>query len=175
MTQKRDFFEHRRNELLSAETRIDRHDERHVDICHKFFEHDERRRRIERDARPAAERFDLLYEAMGMTHRLDMKGDDVRTSLGEGSDLRFRTLDHQMHIKNRRRAFAKRLHDGSTQRDVRHKSAVHDIDMDVLRPGSFNALHLIGKMREIRRENRRRHLNHRYTFFLCTLCCSISK
>src|SRR5262249_34533841 len=56
--------EHALDEALPTETRIDGHHEHRVELIEHLFEHDGRRRRVERDARAAAELLDLLHRAV---------------------------------------------------------------------------------------------------------------
>ena len=88
-----------------------------------------------------------------------MHGDDVGPGFGEIFDIGIDRRDHQMHVERFRTVRAQRLHDRGADRQVRDEMPVHDIDMDVIRPGGVNCAHLLAQFGEIGGKDRRRDTN----------------
>ena len=93
-------------EFLPAKAGVDRHEEHHIHIVDQLLKTVDRRARIERNARLAARRLDLLDDAMRVARRLDVERDDVRPRLCKGLDVRLRMFDHKVHVKYRLRNLA---------------------------------------------------------------------
>ena len=117
---------------------------------------------------------DLLHDAVAVLGRLDVERDDVRAGLSEGLDLRLGMLDHQVDIEDALRCLAQALDDRRAQRDVRHVRAVHDIDVDVIGAGVRDTLDLIGQVSKIGGKDGRCNLDHLYSFFLASICASLT-
>ena len=89
----------------------------------------------------------------------------IGTGLGKGGEMAFRLDDHQMHVERLLRAAAHRLHDQRPDRDIRHEAAVHDVDMNPVGAGRLDGANFIGKMSEVRRQDRRRNDNRPLPFY----------
>ncbi len=148
-----DFPKLRLDELLPAEARIDRHNQDQIGELDKLFDRRQRSPGVERHARFATEIMNLLNGAMSMIGSLDVKRDDVRSGVGEGFKLRLGVLDHQMNVEGRGRNFSERFDDGRTDRNVGDKTAVHHVDVNVIGAGIDDAFNVLGKVREVRRQN----------------------
>ena len=83
----------------------------------------------------------------------------IGTGLGKGGEMAFRLDDHQMHIERLSRAAAHRLHDQRPDRDIRHKAAVHDVDINPVGARRVDGANFVGKISEVRRQDRRRNDN----------------
>ena len=149
------------DELLPAKAGVHRHEEHHVDIVDQLLERVDGGAGIQGNARTTARRLDLLDDAVRVTRRLDMKGDDVRPRARKTLNVCLWVLDHQMHVKDRLGHLAQTLDHTCTHRDIRHKRPVHHIDVDVLCSRFLDAAHLCPEIRKIRREDGRR--NNRWT------------
>ena len=106
-------------------------------------------------SRPACRAPYRLQRAVSVRAGLRMDGDRCRRRLARRPRGRDRRGDHQMHVelvsavrpdRPRRSAGA----DG----EVRHEMAVHHVDMDPVRAGGPERLHLLAEAREIGREDR---------------------
>ena len=61
-----------------------------------------------------------------------MDADDVSTCTGKFFDMVFRIGDHQVAIKDQLAMWTHALYDTSSKADIRHKMAIHDIDMGIV-------------------------------------------
>ena len=61
-----------------------------------------------------------------------MDADDVSTCTGKFFDMVFRVGDHQVAIKDQLAMWTHALYDTSSKADIRHKMAIHDIDMGIV-------------------------------------------
>ncbi len=84
-----------------------------------------------------------------------MKGDAVRTCIGECIHPSLRLDDHQVHVDGQRRSGPGRMKDRQANRNVRHEPAIHDVEMHIVGAGIFDLAQLITERQEIRREYRR--------------------
>jgi glycine C-acetyltransferase len=99
---------------------------------------------------------DELDGAMRMRSGFGMEGQDIGPRLGEFRDVLIDRRDHQMAVEGLVAVRAKRLHHHRADGDVGHEMPVHDIDVDVIRAGSIDRLHLRAQPGEIGRQNRGR-------------------
>src|SRR5271154_6726524 len=65
----------------------------------------------------------------------------------------FRFDDHQVYIERLCCRATHRVHDRRTERDVRHKSAVHDIDMDPIGAGFVDCPDFLSEPEQIGGQN----------------------
>ena len=128
----RSFAQRDRQEALAAEAGIDAHDQDHVSVLDDVFEHRDRRRRVQRDAGPCAERADVRQQALRVEGRLEVKGDDVGAGLAEVFDVAFRLDDHQVGVERARRQLAQVADDLGSPGDVGDEAAVHDVEVQVI-------------------------------------------
>ena len=94
---------------LTAETRVHRHDQHHVDLLDRVVEPDERRRRIEHQARLAAMLADQLDRAIDVLARLRVERDPGGAGLREVRNDAVDRLHHQVHVDRRDAVLAQRL------------------------------------------------------------------
>ena len=96
---RRDLIDHRRDERLTAETGIDRHQEDEVEPVEHVFDGVDGRRGIERHAGLLAERPDSLQRAVEMRPGFGVDGDDVGAGFGEGGEVGVGRRDHQVAVE----------------------------------------------------------------------------
>src|SRR3954452_17165171 len=91
---------------------------------------------------------------------LDVDGDDVGAGSNSRPDLRERVVNHQMNVGEQRRIDGpdKRWTDGKRWA----KNAVHDVDMDHARPGTFEEGDLVVEAAKVRCQNSDRCDGSRY-------------
>ena len=82
---------------------VDRHHEHVVDVAGDLLDRDDRRRRIEHDARLGAERLDGVHRAMQVRQHLDVHRDHRGAGLGERVDVAIGVGDHQVDVERHRR------------------------------------------------------------------------
>ena len=80
-----------------------------------------------------------------------MHQDVIGARLREILDIALRLDDHQMHVERLLRRFSDALDDQGADGQVRHKTTVHDIDMDPVGAGLVDRPHLLIQSAEIRR------------------------
>ena len=61
-----------------------------------------------------------------------MDADDICSCTGKFFDMVFRVGDHQVAIKDQLAMWTHALYDTSSKADIRHKMAIHDIDMGIV-------------------------------------------
>ena len=86
---------------------------------------------------------------------LGVDGENVGPRLGEGVEELIDRRDHQMDVERLCRVRTQRLHDGGTDGEVRHKMAVHHVDMDPVGAGLIDCAHFFPELCEIGGEDRR--------------------
>ena len=121
----------------------------------------DRRSRVDHDAGVAARVADHLQRVVDVRRRLGVHGDHVGAGLRERLDLPLGPLDHQVAVEDpaaRVDEVADRLDDQRPDRDRRDEVPVHHVDVDHLRAGVHHELDLLGELREVAGEERRRDL-----------------
>ena len=93
-------IEHRADERLPAETWIYRHHQQKVQITGDLAHHLEWRRRVQRDARPAAELLDPIELTMEMRRNLGVNREPARAGPREILEVLLRLDDHQVHVES---------------------------------------------------------------------------
>ena len=129
-TQLADFFVCALDELLSAEARVDRHEEHQVQVAEDVLKHNDGGMRIKHHARVYAEGFNLLHGAVDMGAGLIVEGDDVGARFGEGLEVFLGFHNHQVDVDGFLGFFLNRLDDRDTIRNVGHETPVHYIAME---------------------------------------------
>ena len=79
-----------------------------------------------------------------------MHGNNISARFRHIRDKTGGLLHHHMNIQNLIRVIADRPDDRSSDRDVGHKCAVHNVNMDVLGPGLIDQSDVVGQMTVIR-------------------------
>src|SRR5687768_15664838 len=153
----RQLTEHRLDEFLAAEARIDGHQEHEVYRVERVVEPAERRRRVQHETRPAAGIADQLYRSVDVPARLGMEADPGGTRRGEFRDQAVHGIDHQVDVDRRLHAvIAQRLADQRPNGEVRDVMVVHDVEMDPVGPGGEHGIDLRTKARKVRGQDRGR-------------------
>src|ERR1700683_2608757 len=73
-----------------------------------------------------------------------------RTRADEFLNIEFGLLDHQMHIQGQAGCLAQRGHYRNSQRKVGDEVAVHDVHMNNVRAGFFDATNFVAEFGEVR-------------------------
>ena len=66
-----------------------------------------------------------------------MDADDICSCTGKFFDMVFRVGDHQVAIKDQLAMWTHALYDTSPEANIRHKMAIHDIDMGIVSSSCF--------------------------------------
>ena len=78
----------------------------------------------------------------------------------EGFKQIIRLVHHQMRIENHIAMGTQHLYKSRAKADIRHKMAVHNIQMKIPAPGIFHCLYLPGSLPDIRRQKGRSYHFH---------------
>ena len=150
------------HKALAAEAGLHRHDERQIQQRQIRDEHTLRRFRLNGKTDLLAMRLHVLDcgENVLRLVRLDVKHDEIRPGIAKFADVAVRPVDHEMHIQKHLRMPAHGLHDRDADRDIRHKNAVHHVNMDVVRTAGLDLTDVIPQRAEVRRENGRCNFRH---------------
>jgi hypothetical protein len=149
-----------RDELLTAEARIDAHDQdvvnhaknrdKQIDFCVG----------VDDDGGLHTVLSNVFEGAMEMPANLVVDADPVRTSIGEGGDEFVGILDHQVAIERELGVLAEGGDDGRADSDVGDEMAIHDVDMDDAAAAALGRGDFVGEAGEIRGKNRWNELDH---------------
>src|SRR5215813_12426991 len=146
-----DLLQHRRNEFLPAESRIDAHHQNQVEAVEHIHKLALRGVRGDRDAGFLAGGADELQRAVEMRTCLGMHGDDVGASLRESFDVRVDWCDHQVHVERLLGVRADGLHDTRPDRDVGYEVTIHNVHVHPVASRLVNGAHLLAELCEVRR------------------------
>ena len=152
---------HLGQEGLPAKAGLDRHDEGEVDQAEVRAQGGRGRRRLDRHADAQAERLCARYERphrVAVGAGLQVEGEGVGAGLPERLEPPRGVARHHVHVQVRRRRGelgAKGLDYGHAPREVGHKVAVHDVEVERICTSGEDALRLGGELRQIAREHRR--------------------
>jgi hypothetical protein len=141
------------DELLSAEARVDAHDEHHVDVGQQVLDALGRSMRVQDDRRFDAEAADILRQAVRVLLLFDMKGDIARLQRGEEVDEEGVVLHHEVHIQRLGRGVGDRGDDDGADGQVRDEMAVHHINVDEVASGIADGADVACEVAEIGGEN----------------------
>ena len=83
---------------------------------------------------------------------------------GKNIEIAFRLDNHQVYIERLLRVASDRFDNHRSERDIRHEAAVHDVNMDPVGASRIDGTDLLGKMPEIRRQDRRCNNNRLQNF-----------
>ena len=154
-----DFAHARCNQFLPAEAGIDRHHQHEIGRVEHVFHAAQRRAGVQRDARQTPLLPDQVERPPQVRGRLGVHGDDPRTGAREIAHIALRPVDHQVDV-HRQRPLRRRLEHRQSKRKVRHKAAIHDVEVQIVRAGARHAVDLRAQIQKVRRQERRGHLNH---------------
>lgn len=143
-------------ELLPAETGIDRHHADQIGQIQQMRDRIGRRAGVQRHTRLFAGGTDRLQGAVDMRTGLDMGGDQIGPRLGIGLDIGIDRRDHQVNVHEGLHMRAERLHGGRAEGQVRHEMSVHHIDMDPVGALILDGPDLAAEIGKIGGQDRRR-------------------
>ena len=103
-------------------------------LIQKGLDQANRRWRIDGQSDFFAERADLPYQRSHVIAQFDVDVHLIGAGPCERFQKNFRLGTHQVHIEKQLGQRAQRLHHGRTEGDVRHEMAVHDVEMQPIRP-----------------------------------------
>ena len=144
------------NKSLTAEAGVDGHHKHQIDHVDDVFDGRDRRARIQRDAGLLTKRADCLQRTMQMRSSLGMYRNVIASGFGKSLQIRIARRDHQVRVENLPGVRTHRFDDVRAERNVRHKMAVHHVQVDPVGAGSIDAADFFAQFGEIRSENRRR-------------------
>lgn len=110
---------------------------------------------VERDTRAFSESADLLQRPMQMRAGLRMDRDDVGASVRKRLNIFLRFDNHEVNVDRVFRRSSDGFDDRGANRDVRHKTAVHDIDVDPVGSRLVHGLDFSLQKAKISRKNGR--------------------
>src|SRR5436853_3684843 len=144
-----DLVKTRADEGLAAKARIDAHQENVINIRQGFFNSDQRRQRIEHDARTTAEVAYGGQRPVQVGDGFDVDRDQVRAGAREVGNVAVGVGDHQMAVKRQPCRFARGFDNERADSNVRHKMPIHDVDVNQARAAALGSLNLFAEPREI--------------------------
>src|SRR6185503_16001863 len=97
---------------------------------------------------------------MEMATSLIVNAHPVGPGIRKGGNKLVRILDHQMTIQWQLGHLSQAFHHWWTDRNIRHKVSVHDVNMDHSPAAPFSRGHFVRQPCEIRRKYRWKQLNH---------------
>ena len=145
------------HEALAAEAGLHRHDKRQIQQRQIRDEHTLRRFRLDGKADLLAVRLHIRNRGENVLWlvRLDVEHDEIRSGIAKIADVAMRPVDHQVHIQKHWRMLAHGLHDRDADRDIRHKNAVHYVNMDIVRAAGLDLTDVLAECAKVRREDGR--------------------
>ena len=150
------FLQGMRDELLSAETRVDAHQKHQVHVGCDVFKDADGRGRIERDACLHARLVYLPDDTMQVRTSLVVHVHEISA---EGLDLINKLLglhNHEVHVERLLANARHMLQHGKAEGYVGHEDAVHDVDVEPVGTALVEPLHLGLEIGEIGSKQRRR-------------------
>src|ERR1700761_6717958 len=114
------------DKFLTAEPRVDAHDQDGVEILQDVGEKIDGGARVEGDAGFHAKAFYLLDIPVDMWAGFEVDGEPVGAGFSEGFRIAFRFFDHQVDVAGLCGGFADLLDDRQSETDVWNEPAVHD-------------------------------------------------
>ncbi len=157
LAQATDFAKRVVDELLSAEARIDRHEEYHVDLGEYVGKEFDGRVRVECDCRPHAAGAYLLQSAVEMRASLVVYVEQVGAEVAEERDVALWIDDHEVYVERLLGYLLDAFDYGRAERDVGNEDAIHNIDVDEVGFGVVDHFALLSKVTEVGRKDRRRY------------------
>ena len=112
------------------------------------FDQLDRARRIEHHSGLLTEVVDLRENTVEMDRRGRLRWNEemIGAGLGKGYEIALRLDDHQVHIERLTRVAPHRFNNHRSERDIRHKSAVHHVDMNPVGAGRIDGANLVSEM-----------------------------
>lgn len=123
------------DEGLSAESRVDGHDENEVGLIEERHEPLDGGLGVDGDPHLQSLFSYLLYRGMDVPFGFAMDGDGVAPRVGEGVDVSDGVVDHQVGIEESVRVSSDGLDHRRSERYVGDEHPVHNIEVDPVRAG----------------------------------------
>ncbi len=139
---------------LAAETGLDRHDQKGVEVLEDVQVRVQRGAGLDAQPRLGAGGANVTGHRDGIVGRLGVERDVVGASLGVRRRPAVGVLDHQMAIHRNVAGGQQTFHHRQADRQVRHEMRIHDIDVQPVR--AFDDGGLVGQPGEIGGQYRRR-------------------
>ena len=133
---------------------MDRHDEEQVDVPQERTRFFEWRGGIQDDPRTDSRIADLSERRAYIMLALDVDREIVDTGVGKGLHEVLRMRDHQMRVEGDLGQCPDRLDDRRAHRQVGDEVAIHDVDVEHVRPGLGGFAHLVPQAVEPRGQDR---------------------
>ena len=113
-----------------------------------IFDQLDRTRWIKHNSGLLAEVVDLRENTVEMDRRGRLRWNEemIGASLGKVDEVALGLDDHQVHIKRLTRVAPDCFDNHRPERDIRHKTAVHHVDMNPVRAGRIDGANLIREM-----------------------------
>jgi hypothetical protein len=153
-----DLRQHEVKEFLPTETRLDRHEQQHVDLGQQVLVRLDRGARVDREPGPGPGGADRAQRPHRRLRGLSVDGHAARSGLRERRRVPVRVLDHEVAVDRQSRVLQQRLDDRQAEREVRHEVVVHDVDVQPV-GGAVNGRGLLGEPGEVRGQDAGRDLN----------------
>jgi hypothetical protein len=150
--------QHDVEEMLAAETRLDGHQQQHVDLGQQVLVRLHRRTRVDGEPGAGTRGADGAQGADRGVNGLGVNGDVARAGLGVLRRPPVRLVDHQVAVNRQRGVLEQRFDDGQAQGQVRHEVVVHDVHVQPVGDGGHRG-GLVGQPGEVRGQNARRDLD----------------
>ncbi len=146
----------RLDELLTAPSRIDRHDQNQVCNREHSIKGGSGRPWIDRDSYLYAQIMQSLAKPVGMGGCLRVEDHSGASRLNEGPEMSLRRVSHKVHFKGNMNTRSQVFDELGSKGDGRHKLAIHDIEVNPISPGSLQADDSFIESSVVKRQDRRR-------------------
>ena len=146
--------QHFGDEVLAAETGLDRHHQERVEVLEDLQVGLERGAGLDAQPRLGAGGADVTGDGDRVVGGLGVEGDVVGARLGVRRCPAVGVLDHQMAIHRNVAGGQQTFHHRQPDRQVRHEMCVHHVDVQPV--GAFDGGGLVGQPGEIGGQYRRR-------------------
>ena len=147
------------DEFLSAETGVYGHHANQVGQIQQVLDRVRRRAGVKRDPRLHSRAPNGLKRPVGVRPGLDMRSQDIGTSLGISVDIGVDRRDHEMDVHNGLHMRAERFDGGRAEGEVRHEMPVHHVDMHPVRALRFDRADFLAEIGEVGGQDRRGDLD----------------
>ena len=176
-----DFHQRIRDKALSAKTRIDRHQQHHIQFVQNVFQNIDRRSRIQYQTCLTAVFFNQTQAAVDMAAGFGMESNDIGTGFGKCMNQIVYRLNHQMYIDRHGCIRFQSRANHRAEGQIRHIMIVHHVKMNQIRTGADNFGNLFAQAGKISGQNTGGNtvVGHVYSPKVCsfviiaflTLCC----
>lgn len=134
---------------LPAKTRVDGHDEHHVDVTDDVGQLRHGCGGVEGNATTHTRLVYLVDGAVEVGAGFVVDGHHIGTQVGNLTDVAFGAFNHQVDVEGLAASTGHGLQNRESKGDVRHKGAVHHIEVEPVGTGGIDHLHLVGKVEEV--------------------------